>query len=203
MNNKFVGIIRKYDYLCVAFCLIAIYFLIVLSFGYLSNLHKILFWSLDAQSYRDAGEWLLGKTSEINPITRPFFYPLLLVITQASKHDYMIWFFQVCLWLFSGVLIYWSIKTTTPKIFLAVAGVIIYASNLTLLLLTLNALTEVVTVFLITIWIAIVTHKEYLREYYWPLLLFVVGILTVTRPVFILLLFVILIYLTIFLSGIL
>ncbi len=197
MNTKIMGVIRKYDYLFVAIFLSVVYFLVVLSFGYLSSLDKTLFWTPDARSYIDEGEWLFGIKYIQNPLARTFFYPLLLVIAQAIKKDYIIWFFQLVLWVFSGVLLYWSVKTITKNTILKIASVIIYASNLTLMLLTLHALTEVLVVFLLTVLVTLITHKQYFKEYYWFLVILVASLLTVTKPVFLYLLIIILIYLTI------
>ena len=187
--------VRKYDCFVVSLVLFPTYFLIVLSFGFLQSLSETMFSSPDSRTYRDVSDWILGIKNTNSTIIRPFFYPLMLNLSRSFASIYGIWCYQFLLWILSGVLLYQSIKTVTNNIVLSVGGLIIFASNLTLLLLTLHALTEITVTFLIIILIIIVINKQkYKNDHYWLLVIFVVSLLTVTKPVYMGLLYAILIY---------
>lgn len=195
MIHRILNSVRKHDYLAVSLVLFATYFSIVLSFGYLESLSDTMFWSPDSRSYRAVGNWLFGIENTNATITRPFFYPLMLNLARSFASSYGIWCYQFLLWILSGVLLYYSIKTITNNIVLSVGVVFIFASNLTLLLLTLHALTEVTVTFLLTILIVLIINKrKYRDDHFWLLVIFIVSLLTVTKPVFIALLFAVLVY---------
>jgi len=144
-----------------------------------------MFITPDAQSYRSVGDWLLGSQDIVNPLIRPFLYPLLLVIARVIANDYGIWFFQFVLWLFSGVLVYRVIKMVTQNPYMPVIGIFLFASNITLLLLTLHALTEITTILIITILItSIINRKNIDENHYWLLIIFLLSLLVLLKPLF-------------------
>lgn len=195
MIHKILNNVRKHDYLVVSLVLSATYLSIVLSFDYLQNLSDTMFWSPDARAYRAVGNWLFGIENTNKTIVRPFFYPLMLNLSRSFAGTYGIWCYQFLLWILSGVLLYQSIKKVTHNIILSIGGVFIFASNLTLMLLTLHALTEVTCAFLLTILIVLIINKQKYKDvHYWLLVIFMVSLLTVTKPVYIILLFAVLVY---------
>jgi hypothetical protein len=186
MFHKITNIAQKYDYLVVVLFMLLVYLAIVLPFGYFKNQGVLLFSSNDAQSYRSVADWILGASDTVNPLIRPVLYPFLLVVTGAIKNNYGIWGFQVLCWLLSGVLLYQAVKSSTKNTLLSIAAVFIFAGNFTLLLLTLHALTEVTVVLLLSILITVVLNKPRLGDrVYWPLILFILSLLTITKPTFI------------------
>jgi len=186
---------RKYEYLILTLLLCASYFLIVLSFDYLQGLDDTMFLWPDSKSYRAVGDWLFGIENTHATNIRPFFYPLMLNLSRSFAGIYGIWCYHFVLWILSGVLLYRCIRKATNSIVLSVAGIFIFASNLTLLLLTLHALTEVTVTFLLTTFIILViTKRQYNDMYYWLLMLFIASLLTVTKPLYIYLVFIILLY---------
>lgn len=196
MIYKILNNTQKNEYTIIFLILFSTYFFIVLSFSYLNNLNDTMFWSSsDSISYRAVGNWLFGIEDTEFTIIRPFFYPLILNLSRSFASIYGIWCYQFLLWISSGLLLYYSIKTITNNIILSVIGVFIFAGNLTLLLLTLHALTEVTVTFLLTILIVLLLNKQkYEVDKYWSLVIFIVSLLTVTKPVYIALLFIVLTY---------
>lgn len=196
MIHRIFNSVLKYDCLALTLVLTATYFSIVLSFDYLQNLSHTMYWSPDSRTYRAVGDWLFGIENTNATIIRPFFYPLMMNLSRSFAGIYGIWCYQFLLWILSSVLLYQAIKKVTNNMVLAIAGVFIFASNLTLLILTLHALAEVTVTFLITILIALIVNKQkYEVVYYWLLVIFTVSLLTVTKPVYMTLLLVLLIYL--------
>jgi hypothetical protein len=186
MFRKITNIAQKYDYLVVVIFLLLIYLAIVLPFGYYKNQSVLLFSSNDAQSYRSVADWILGASDTVNPLIRPVLYPFLLVVTGAVKNHYGIWGFQVLSWLLSGALLYQAVKSSTKNTLLSIAAVFLFAGNFTLLLLTLHALTEVTVVLLLSILVTVVLNKPRLgNRIYWLLTLFILSLLTITKPTFI------------------
>lgn len=98
----------------------------------------------------------------------------------------LIWFFQFVLWLLSINLLFKSIRAFTGKVVLAYFGVIILILNLTVIALTLHALTEVTSIFLLTyllfFFLKNITRRRELYFIHWIILFFV--ILTLIKPVF-------------------
>ena len=195
MIHRILTCVRNNDCLAVSLVLFATYFSIVLSFDGIHNLSDTMFLTLDSRAYRAVGNWLFGIENTNQTIVRPFFYPLMLNLSRSFAGIYGIWCYQFLLWILSGVLLYQSIKKATNSIALSLGGVFIFASNLTLVLLTLHALTEVTVTFLLTILILLIINKQKYKDcHYWLLVIFIVSLLTVTKPLFTILLFAVLVY---------
>lgn len=183
---------RKREYFIVSLLLISFYFSIILSFGYFHKLNDIMFWSPDSQTYRAVGNWLCGldktNTTLDALLIRPFFYPLFLNLSRSFGGVYGVWFFQFLMWVSGGLLIYYVVKNNTGSAILALGSSLIYGSNLTLILITLHALTETMTTFLLAILVFLISDVRQHQKVYWPLVIFVTALLTVTKPVYVLLL---------------
>lgn len=176
--------LRNREKLVVFLVSVFIYFMTVLPFGYF-RLKDTMFWASDSHMYRAVGNWICGIGQTNATLLRPFFYPLFLNISRSFGGVYGIWFFQFLLWILGGLLVYQSVKSSTGSVVLAFIGSFIYASNITLILLTLHALTEVMTTFLLAVLVFLVVNVQKRQEiYYWPLVIFVSSLLTVTKPVY-------------------
>ena len=192
--HKVLNDFRKRDYFFVAIVLFTIYFLIVISFDYL-HLNETMFWAPDSLTYRAVGNWIFGIENTEKTISRPFFYPLMLNLSRSFGGIYGIWIYQFLIWLLSGILLYHSIKKATNNIKLSIIGILIFSSNLTLMFLTLHALTEVTVTFLLTLLIYVYCiKKSYKVTHFWFLIIFIISLLTVTKPVYIYLLYSVLLY---------
>ena len=168
---------------------------IVVFCDFAPHVQETMFKAADSKSYKAVGDWIFGFQSTSATIIRPFFYPLLLNVSRSFAGVYGIWFVQFLLWLLAGILIFCSLQKMTNNKYFACIGVIIFTTNITLILLTLRALTEVTATCLLAIALALIVHKErFTSSLYWLLLLFIADLLTVTKPVYFPIVFLLLVY---------
>ncbi len=218
MKRK-LGILGTYDYIVVGSALVLAYFTLSITLGYIQNIHQTMFWASDSRSYRAVGEWLLslghrdptrwcqdvkpvgctnwlsGLGSSDATLVRPFFYPFIIVLAHTLGGVYGIWVVQFVLWLASGILLYSLLKKVSRNIFITFCGTFLFAGNLTLIILTFHALTEVLTTFLLSVLAALIVNKKsFSEEKFWLFVIFVASLLTVTKPVYMILLLITLSY---------
>lgn len=147
---------------------------------------EIMYSSSDAGSYMDVANWIASGKESIFVEYRPFLFPLILLILSKIGGATAIWFFQFVLWLLSINILFKVIRMTTGKIVLAYFGIMILILNLTVIALTLHALTEVTSVFLLTyllyFFLKNITRRKELYFIHGILLFFV--ILTLIKPAF-------------------
>lgn len=189
-------LLYKNDSFLVALFLILIYFLITLSFGYLQNLETIIYKSPDTTTYKAVGDWIWGEGDTIYTISRPFLYPFILKLALILGGIYGVWIMQFLFWLIAGILIYKSISLITSSKILKTSAVIIYSTNFTLMLITLHALTESLSVFLISILVYFFVKQLYTKDnkYLWGIIILVTSLLTIIKPTFQYILVLILLY---------
>ena len=144
-----VSLIVALNLLAVAF-----YALVALRMGFFSHMSATLFSSPDSHSYRDVADWLVGGAA--NPFQsrhRPFLYPLLLGVADGIGGAVGVWALNALLWF--GVLNATALATwrMTGRIVLAAIVFLIVATNVSLIVLSFQALTELTTAFLEAAWI--------------------------------------------------
>lgn len=150
----------------------------VFSFTGFSNF-ALLSYSPDAQTYLSVSEWLLGNGSAENLMIRPYGYPAFLsAISFGLKLQPLIFYVQWLLATASCYLLFCFLKKTTQRNYLAWVGLLLMASNLSLWTHTQHALSEVLCIFLVMLWMYNFTLKT--PQYS----LFILGLLTVVKPVF-------------------
>lgn len=117
---------------------------------------------------------------------RPFLFPLILLVVLNTIGVTGLWLMQVVFWFVAINLLYFSIKKTTKNKIVAYFGALVMATNFSFLGLTMQCLTEVTTILLVSILLySIVTHIATVRSltfFHRILILFV--LLTVIKPVF-------------------
>ena len=154
-----------------------------------------MFWSPDSRSYRSVADWVLGNGVSTNALIIPVLYPLIIAIGRLIDSNFGIWGLQFIMWIISGLILYRILKIATRNYYLTVLGLIIYTGNVTLILLTLHALTEVTAIFLISVLIAwIINIKDIEQNHYWSLVLFILSLLVLIKPIFISVWLILLIY---------
>lgn len=149
------------------------------------RLNDVLFSSPDAVSYGQVSNWLFRKSADYsNLAVRPFLYPLFLGLRYVFS-GYGIWFIQAVLFFVSAWLTYKAVFAFTGRKILAILSYLFIITNISLQLLTTHALTEIFSLFLVSVWIYVFgkTKKTGYRNGF--LLLFLLSLLTVVRPVFI------------------
>jgi len=179
---------------------------IVFYFAIFSNLKaglskEIMFASPDSQSYMDVANWIEDGTESNSISIRPVLFPLLLLFTSKIGGIYGIWLMQFLFWILTANLIFLTIKKLTQNIYFSSAGTLLFITNLSLISVTLHALTEVTTAFLLSYFTFFIAHNLHQTKSlkFIHTILFLLVILTLIKPVFYLpLLFTILIPLPIF-----
>ena len=175
----------RFTPIVVATVLTLFYILVVVHFGYAARVDEILFWYPDTATYISVADWIAQGTPTPHTLNRPFLFPLLVAVSRAVAGNHGIWASQVLLWLASGILLYCSLYRFCARLWLALAGVAVFAANLTLLLLTLHVLTETLTLFLLCVGLTVVAYHRRMGEVVFRSCLLAVGaLLTVTKPVF-------------------
>ena len=133
---------------------IVIYALVAARLGFFSHASATLFWSPDSQSYREVADWLFGGPNSDQTSHRPFLYPLLLGIAQRLGGEWGIWSLNLISWF--GTLNLTAVATwrLTRSWLAATIVFLALATNVSIIVLTFQALTESVTLLLESAWIA-------------------------------------------------
>lgn len=161
------------------------YFLVLLNLKAGISL-DIMYSSSDAGTYIEVANWIFSGEDSKFVEHRPFLFPLILLVLSKIGGVTAIWFFQFSLWLLTINLLFESIRKITKKTLLAYAGAIALMINLSVITLTLHALTEITTLFLLTFFVSFFTKNSSRRKelfFIHRIILFLV-ILTVIKPVF-------------------
>ena len=147
---------------------------------------EIMYSSSDAKSYMDVANWMASGVDSPFVEHRPVLFPLILLFLSKLGGVFLIWFFQFVLWIVSINLIFASIKRVTSNAVYGYIGVAIIGVNLSLITLTLHALTEITSIFLLSVLLFFfLKNIERRKELYFIhriVLLFV--LLTLIKPVF-------------------
>ena len=156
---------------------------------------RYFWWANDSRSYRDAGEWLFGRSEMTSIGQRPWLYPLLLGLSRTlfgGGAESVMWVLQFLMWLGSGALIYLGLQNGTRSTVLAMLGAGFFFSHPSPLILTFHGMTETLNILLISAfgWVLTTTLKN--RIYYAFLL---IALTTVTKPIYLLFLLLLIIYL--------
>jgi hypothetical protein len=183
MQNSFVT--RHWALMISVLIWLAIYFLVFFSLK-IGVAQEIMFSSPDSQEYLVTGAEFLQREPAGFSHTRPFLFPVLLYGVHHILGVVGIWAMQLLMWLASLVLLYVSILNATRSVVLAVLGGTLMAINFTLIALTLHGLTEVLTIFLLTVLLHVISHRTFsggrLKRFHAMVLILVV--LTVVKPLF-------------------
>lgn len=147
--------------------------------------HEILFSTPDSQSYLHVAKWIEGVPTSWTE-DRPIFYPLIIFLCSKISLVYCLWFFQFLCWLFSVNFIFYSIKELTNNRYFTIIGTLVFLSNLSLIALTMHALTEIVTTFLLAwmMYFTIVQMKNRKELFFIHGIILFLSVLTVIKPVF-------------------
>jgi|GEM_PF-2865310 len=167
--------------LAEAAALSAIYFFLLAAWGFPGSLEKFLFYAPDAREYRDFGMWLFGDGGYCSD-TRPYLYPLLLQGLLKLGGPYLFWFFQYALYLGAGLLCSRIARSSTGSRIAGVVVLAVYGLNFSAAHLTLHALTETISLFLIVLSIYFFMSSARKRNDYIALLC--LCLLAAVKPLF-------------------
>jgi hypothetical protein len=160
----------------------------------LSNPGRFFWWANDARSYQDAANWLFRISDNEMILTRPWFYPFYLGLNKALfdvQSEWVMWGGQVLMWFASIGLLYGVLLKITKKVPLAMLGATLFFTHPSPLILTFHGLTEVMNIFFLTLFLWTLTRSDERKD---ALLIFLLALLTVTKPTYQLQLVLFLIY---------
>lgn len=166
--------------------------IIVLVYWYVSSnigvelKFSTMFATNDAITYRDVSRWITEGIATENTSIRPILYPLILAFGSKLCGVSGIWFLQFLLWCFSINLTFSGIYRVTSSYFWASIGALIIVCNFSLIALTYHALTEVTTVFLLSlaIYLCFKNRAKFRSAAFFNSLLLILVLLTLVKPVF-------------------
>lgn len=165
----------------------AIIFYFIIFSNLKSGIEKdIMFASPDSRSYLDVANWMENGTDSEHVGVRPFLFPLFILFSSKIGGIFGIWMMHFIFWLTAVNFIFLTIKKLTEKYVFAYLGSVIFIINLSVISLTLHALTEISTIFLLSLLAYfITTYKNDFRNlrFIHGIILFL-TILTVIKPVF-------------------
>lgn len=150
----------------------------------LSNPARFFWWANDARSYQSAANWLFGVSADGAILSRPWLYPFYLGSSKAlfgARGEAVMWFGQMLMWFGSIVFLYLTLHKIMQRVPLAMLGTTLFFVHPSPLILTFHGLTETLNIFFLTIFLWLLTHDEKRNE---ALLIFLLVLLTVTKPTY-------------------
>ncbi|MBI5218488.1 MAG: hypothetical protein HY958_06110 [Bacteroidia bacterium] len=144
-----------------------------------------MFSSPDSKDYLAVGNWIFEQKETIQTMFNPFMFPLLLKFFLIIGGVKGVWLFQFFLWIGSINLLFFSLKRAS-NIFMAFIGTILFSINLSYIALTLHALADVTSTFIISWLIFYLTGKSFdfkKAQCFYILVLFF-SILSGIKPIF-------------------
>jgi hypothetical protein len=161
-----------------------IYAYVAVRLGFFGNVNGSLFWSPDSHSYRDVADWLFGGPNTFESMHRPFLYPLLLGASQRIGGAWGIWGLNLICWFGTLNLTAASAWRLTGRIAAGVIVFLVLATDVSIIVLTFQALTEPLTLLLESLWIAGLAWSSMppARPRDFAFLLLPIALLTVVKP---------------------
>lgn len=160
------------------------YLLVGWASGSLAHVHASVFSSPDSREYRAGADWIFGARASASTI-RPFLYPLLIGLAERLGGIRGVWLLNVALWFttlnVAAAAAYRFVKSNWA----AALVFLVLATNVSLILLSFEGLTEITVVALLAVWIYGLSHltrRPTPLQVAWVLL--PVTLLVVVKPEF-------------------
>lgn len=177
----------KHNYTLYSLNIIALVVYFTIFFNLKTSVsEEVMFSTPDSETYLDVVNWMTDNVDSESVSIRPLLYPLILMVSTKLGGVYGIWIIQAIFWLLAINFTFLTIKQITKNIFFSFLGAFLLMSNLSLIALTLHALTEVTTVFLLSMMLFLLARKidEYRSLQFFHICLFFMVLLTLTKPAF-------------------
>jgi hypothetical protein len=162
------------------------YLLVSWASGSARHVFSEVFSRPDSVEYRAVADWIYGARASADASAwRPFLYPLLLGLAQRVGGLLGIWFLNVALWLMALNVAYAATYRFVKSNWAAAVVFVLLATNISLILLTFQGLTEITVVALLAVWmygLSHLTRRPTASQAAWALL--PVSLLTVVKPEF-------------------
>jgi hypothetical protein len=104
----------------VALCMV--YGVCIIAFGYATKISDTMFWYADSRTYLAVAEWIGRGTPTPCTATRPFLYPLLILLPYRLVGVYGIWCLQTAMWVASGTMLFAAVVRLCRSIWIASAA---------------------------------------------------------------------------------
>jgi len=172
--------------LCILNVLGAIVYIVIFLNLKITVSNEIAFSTPDALTYMNVMNWVAHGVDSESVSIRPILFPLMLLVSIRLGGVYGIWIIQVIFWFLTINFTFLSVRRLTKSYLLAYLGAFLILSNLSLIALTLHALTEVTITFLISamIFFLIKKKEEYNEPHFFHTVLFFLVLLSIVKPVF-------------------
>ncbi len=162
------------------------YLLVSWASGSARHVFSEVFSRPDSLEYRAVADWIYGARASADASAwRPFLYPLLLGLAQRVGGILGIWFLNVVLWLITLNVAAAATNRFVKSDWAAAIVFVLLATNLSLILLTFEGLTEITVVALLAVWmygLSHLTRRPTASQAAWALL--PVSLLVVVKPEF-------------------
>lgn len=133
---------------------VAFYLVVASQMGFFAHMSDTLFSSFDSHIYRDIANWLYGSGPNTGEtLYRPFLFPLLLGASERVGGVTGIWVLNFVCWLGCVNLTAEAVRRMTQSAILGAIVFLVLATNISLIVLSFEALTESTTAFLESVWI--------------------------------------------------
>ncbi|MCU0432115.1 MAG: hypothetical protein MUC87_01520 [Bacteroidia bacterium] len=164
-------------------CLLVPYLYYLSQWNITEVLPGTLYSSTDSQQYKAYGEFLTGVGGYASD-TRPYLFPLFVRLCELAGGVWAVWFVQALLHVGGGLLLFSVVRQTSRWWPGWWCVVLFYGTHPSLAVHTMHALTETVTVFLLSLFVYFLTrapHADALRR---VKALLVLALAVVVKPVF-------------------
>lgn len=178
--------LRKYKEFIILNFLLGVGLLIVFQFKPFSSASDLIFFGNDAKEYLLTATEYFDLSERGFSATRPPLYPVFLAVLFNTGGTWLLISAQLILWISSANLLYFSFKKGKAHVLWSIFALVFFCANISLLELTLHALTEVLTSFLLCLLLYLLTTKTVDNNEPKPWLIcigFLVA-LTLIKPVF-------------------
>ena len=161
-----------------------IYLYVAARMGLFANPEGTLFWSPDANSYREVANWLFGGPNTLESIHRPFLYPLLLGAAQRLGGAWAVWMVNAICWFGALNITAAAAWRITGRFIAGMVVFLVLATDVSIIVLSLQALTELLILLLESLWILALalTSMPPARVRDFAFLLLPITLLTVVKP---------------------
>jgi hypothetical protein len=153
--------------------------------GSLSHVLVSVFSSPDSREYRAVANWIFGGPSTPASAWRPYLYPMLIGLAERLGGIRGVWLLNVALWFITLNVAFAATSRFVKSNWAAAVVFLVLATNISLILLSFEGLTEIAVVALLAVWIyglSRLTRRPTPPQVAWALL--PVALLVVVKPEF-------------------
>ncbi len=149
-----MGPLKRSTLLILNLLAVASYLFVGWAAGSIGHVDTTVFSSQDSREYREYADWIFGaRPSSVASNWRPFLYPLLLGLAERVGGVRGVWLLNVAVWFtalnFCAAATYRFVKSEWA----AALVFLVLATNLSLMMLTYQGLTEPTVIALLAIWV--------------------------------------------------